>query len=157
VSFVVTKGLGGSLLITEGYGNEEQTPETTSLWSMSEGGLTIDVANEGDVAVMTWKDTANNFSMNLPASASQLAGTDFMLLAFSVNNGTLSVYLNGVLVGTHSLSGDLSYGGTVGIMSAKKGTVFDHRFIDGALSQTSVQYYVNDVQQNSGNSTLPNA
>jgi hypothetical protein len=91
----------------------------------------------------------------LPMSAAQVSGLSWSNIKLVRTGAYLYVYLDGVLVNTARLNGIVELGGkfTVGRGVADK--VHDIRVVNEAVSSTATDYYLDNLSQNNGNSTMP--
>ena len=160
-NFVVSKGLGGGLLLTDGFGADSDIPiPVANILRCETGSLQVNVRKVHDYAVIYFDDGINQVAQRLTVTANQLANIDWMLVTLTrtgnVTDGfVLNVFLDGVKAGEVPLVSAPAYGGICHVMENKSGGLFDIRLKPDAIDEEAIVYYLADMTENDGKSLLP--
>lgn len=123
---------------------------TTQVLSFSVGAGRVRVTFVGGTYSLEYADTSGTYTQPLSWD-----GTGWVTLTVAREGAALRFIEDGVHLQQFSLPSIVSIGGTVGIMTAQVGSVFDLRILAAALSTDAASYYHDDLVNNSGNSFLP--
>ena len=156
-NFIVAKGLGGPLMVTDGWGAGVPTAGGCIIKS-SIGNLKIFVRRSipGQTVTLTFWDGVNSVMASLPATAAQVAGTDWMIIKVARSGTSLIVTLDKNEPVTVALGSLVTYAGNFTFMDGAVGFMFDPRVIPKAISKTASDYYFDDIYENQGKALLPN-
>lgn len=155
MSFIVCRGLGGVLSVTDGYGAETTTVTGGAVISFENGGLTIDVVKFNEGVMLIFDDGDNYFNRYFELTAAQLAGTAWMLVKVSRSGSKLILSVDNSTPQEADLSVVKDYSGKVTIMQNKTGSIFDQRILKRFIDEKAVEYYLYDMTENRGKSLLP--
>lgn len=154
-NFIVTGGLGGVLLATEGYGSESGAPPAgEAVLRFSTGDLLVNILYEGGKAYLEFKDGTNDVKEELPFTADQLSGNAWALIKIKRVGSNLEIYHDGSLVQTVAIT-HKNYGGTCTIMESNNNNLHDPRVLGKNISNEATDYYIRDLAENAGKSLLP--
>ena len=153
-NLIVSKGLGGGQLLAEGWGGAG-VPVGSPVISISGGGLTIRIAKSGSVVVLTYNDGSNTVIRSLPATAAQVASTDWMLIRLTRSGSNLIIALDKNTPVTIPLATIVEFSGNMTLMDGVEGDLFDVRVKKKAISSDAFSYYFDDVYENAGESLIP--
>lgn len=157
-NYIVTRGLGGGLIVTGGWGAELMSGSGGEIISLTNGNLKIFIRRSGDEVILFYWDSGNMIETKLPVTADQLAGNDWMIVKITRSGNNLLISLDKNDPVTVSLSSIETYGGTVTLMNGglTNGALFDLRMLPKAITKEAVEYYIDDIKDNSGKTLLPN-
>jgi len=155
MNFIVAKGLGGGLMVTGGWGGEVPAGGGCIIKS-SVGGLKIFVRRQGSSVILLFWDGHNSVVANLPVTAEQLAGNDWMIIKVNRSGNNLIVTLDKNEPVTVALGSLVTYSGNFIFMDGAEGYLFDPRVIPRSVSKVASDYYYDDIYENQGKALLPN-
>jgi len=154
-NYVVSKGLAGGFLTTQGWGGIG-VPEAGAIVRLSTGAMRINVSKVGANVVLTYSDSSNNVTCQLPATPEQIAGEDWMIVSVRRLASNLLVRLGKGPVTTIALAQVVSLGGNCTMMDGSPGGLYDLRIVPRAISDAGGDYYNDDLTENAGKALLPN-
>jgi len=155
MSFIVCRGLGSVLSVTDGYGADTPTITGGAIISFENGGLTIDVVKFEEGVMLVFNDGDNYFNRFFELTAAQLSGADWMLVKVSRSGSKLILSVDNSTPQEMNLSVVKDYSGKVTIMQNKTGSIFDQRILKRYIDEKAVEYYLYDMAENRGKSLLP--
>ena len=155
MSFIVCRGLGSVLSVTDGYGVPSGEVVDGAVISFENGGLNIHVQKFENGVMVVFSDGDNYFNRFFELTDDQLNGVSWMLVKVSRSGNTLrlsvgsseEVEITGIV--------EKEYSGKVTIMKDKTGAIFDVRTLKRNIDISAVEYYLYDMAENRGKSLLP--
>lgn len=153
-NFIVTGGLGGPLVITDGWGALAPVPTGASLIKFETGDLLINIEWEGDTPYLVFNDGINEIRQELPLTADEIAGDDWAIIKLVRDGDDLIIVCDKTTVATLSIV-HRNYGGIVSIGEDSDANLFDIRIIPQIISKESSDYYIDDLSENGGDAMMP--
>lgn len=129
--------------------------EAPALFRFESGGLIIDISwSTTDVPILTFKDGVNDISAVLPFTANEIAGIDWAIIKVCRSGSSLIISVDKTdLVAVPLIV--VPYGGNVHIGEFSNAKLYDIRMLQNLVSRKAMDYYIDDVTQNSGNAMMP--
>lgn len=118
------------------------------------GGLEIKLDWEGDNAYIVFDDGTNYFRQLLPLTAAQAAGTEFFTIKIKRVGTTVTISCDKTEL-TPQVVNLIAYGSPITVMEDRAADIFDIRVNKAAITKVATDYYIDDVDENSGNEMLP--
>lgn len=153
-NFIVSGGLGGPLIVTDGWGAAAPVPTGTALLRFETGDLLLDVRHEGDIAYLIYQDGTNDLKVELPFTEAQRDGNAWAILKLNRVGNDLIITVDKTEMDPIPIVVK-PYGGTVHIGEDKAASIFDPRVRNAVISKKASDYYYDDIVENSGNALLP--
>ena len=146
--------------MTGGLGAAGDVETVEGVLKSSVGGMVIDVYRELGKVYASVTDGYGTFTAELPVTAEQYSGTEWMLVKVSRDSTSAQKKLYFTLGDNEPVAVNISnsptYSGDFTFMSARQGSIFDARVLNSRISDNAFKYYVADVLENAGKSLLPN-
>lgn len=158
-NYIITRGMGGWLLVTRGYGQEPSVPVPTignGVYVVSgTNGLTIDIVIKEGLVYFVYKDSANSFTAPINVSASAVTG-NWNLFKVTRSGRVLTLSFNGVDIYSTTLVFTVAtVSGSHNLSPNKASKLFDVRAIAQAITQSAFQYYCENLRTYTGDALLP--
>jgi len=123
---------------------------TAVVYNIVTGDLKIRVKVTGPVFEIEYDDAGVIVSKVLTYS-----GTGFVNIGINRSGTTVEFFEDGVSLGTDTVVAN-TFSGVVDIMPTEVGTIFDLRIMDDKITSGGYGYYDTDLDNNTGNSLIPN-
>jgi hypothetical protein len=140
-----------------GVGDDSNADDTTLYFHG--GTLKLNVYISGPAAYLNWDDGDNNHTVELPVTAGQLSGNDWIVLNIQRQalgtSEVLNVYLDKTLVTSITLAMHKTYGGRLNMLRSKEDGMFDIRVIPAIISENAIVYYNESISEEAGHAVLP--
>jgi hypothetical protein len=156
MSFIVCRGLGGSLSIPNGYGATTEQEIERAVLIFETGNLRIECQKFNDGVMVIFDDGDNYINRWFALTANQLAGDDWFVVNLARDGSTLYIAIDKSERQSADLVSPLKeYGGKVTVMRGKAGGIFDLRGVPKKTGTEHVDYYIDDLTENAGKAMLP--
>lgn len=125
-----------------------------SLLRSTVGNLQISILLVDDDYCLHFKDDVNNVYIALPLTDDQIAGTDWSFIKIRRVGDQLFVTCDKVDLDPVTIS-VVDYGGSLVVGERCEKNLFDVRVVPAEISKAASDYYIDDVTENGGGSTMP--
>lgn len=123
--------------------------DPVTLLTLVNGNLNVTLDNVGDWELQ-YNDDGNNVVFDFSSGL-----TSWTLLTLVRDGSDLIAYRNSELINTINLSGGIVTIGGNAVALSNGISWFDFRLLPRVLSSNAIEYFYNDITQNSGNATCP--
>lgn len=153
-NFIVTGGLAGPLVVTQGWGSFAPVPTGSAIIKFDVGDLLINIEIVGDEAFLVFQDGINDIRQQLPFSAEQAAGIGWAIIKIKRVGSNLIIQCDKTELSPIPIV-HRNYGGQVTIMDGRDGHLFDLRVINKNVTKEATDYYIDDLTENNGDAFMP--